>query len=55
MSQNEMVRFALNNRWLEEQSQSNPDRPFPTLIKLRATDWNRPVRSRMQGGVVPGS
>ena len=80
MSQNEIVRFALNNRWLEEQGvpdmnapaaiaalkNAKPDRmdggteskPFGSLFttgQRPQADWNRPVRSRTQGGVGPGS
>ena len=81
MSQNEIVRYALNNRWVEEQGV--PDMNAPAVIAARKTgeaiphgrsaaeskpsgsffttglkpgsDRNRPVRSRTQGGVGPGS
>ena len=80
MSQNEIVRFALNNRWLEEQGvldmnapaaiaalkNAKPDRmdggtesksfeSFFTTGQRPQADWNRPVRSRTQGGLGPGS
>ena len=80
MSQNEIVRFALNNRWLEEQGvpdmnapaavaalpNAKPDRMdggtesmpsgwFFTTGLMPESDWNRPVRSRTQGGVGPGT
>jgi len=81
MSQNEIVRFALNNRWLEEQgvpdmnapaaiaarktrearlhgrsaAESKPSGSFFTTGRKPVSDWNRPVRSRTQGGVGPGS
>ncbi len=80
MSQNEIVRFALNNRWLEEQgvpdmnapaaraalknakpdrmdggTESKPSGSFFTTGKRPQANWNRPVRSRTQGGVGLGS
>ena len=80
MSQNEIVRFALNNRWLEEQgvpdmkapaavaaiknakphrmdggTESKPSGSFFTMGQRPESDWNRPVWSRTQGGVGPGS
>ena len=80
MSQNEIVRFALNNRWLEEQGvpdmiaptaiaalkNAKPDRmdggteskplgSFFTTGQRPQANWNRPVRSRTQDGVGPGS
>ena len=58
MSQNEIVRFALNNCWLEEQGVPDMEAIWTVLHYGRRSskaDWNRPVRSRTQGGVGPGS
>ena len=59
MSQIEIVRFALNNRWLEEQGVPNLRTIWMVLhygpLRWPESDWNRPVRSRTQGGVGPGS
>jgi hypothetical protein len=81
MSQNSIVRVALNNRWLEEQgvpdmnalagvaaleigeatppgrsvAKSKQSGPFFTKGRKPASDWNRPVRSRTQGGVGPAA
>jgi hypothetical protein len=80
-SEHQIVRYALNNRWLEEQgvpdmnapaalaarkasaasshgrsaAESKPSGSFFTTGQRPQADWNRPVRSRTQGGVGPGS
>ena len=50
MSQNELVRIALNNRWLEEQGvpDMRPSGWFFTTGLMPESGWNRPVRSRTQ-------